>query len=737
MRTMRALLVSLAFAAAATQLAPPVSAQPSSAIGSPLYDGSLPAGTVTVRVVAGTPNEAVTGADVTLVVNGTPRVARTDSTGRARFTDLPAGATVQAKILDTESKEQASEAFALRPDQGAKLMLSTKPFQGMGGMPPAMAGGPAAAGGPQQPPPPRQMSGTPRKDGDVPGGVYQVRLTYNSLTIQNGVATDPAPPPAGSQVTLVGYKSDEKVDVRVGTTDATGLVKFDKLDVSGHTVYFAMARLPRGSGFDRVSSQPLQPDPAVGAKGMLSGEKLDSGLPNVDDRGGANLPPNTVRVMLDGVTQFVSDVTLVDATTGKKLGTVKPTAGEPDPSDFQASGGFEAVPTAAPGALSVEVVGGPSTATSTQGMAGVIIKVLAVDADPQNQAILDAAPTATTGPDGKVALTLPTDVPSKLVMTVNGRDITTDPFEVAETGGVFKAAFVWDGTGKPSATFTVPHADGLVLYAESRTSAQYYRTLPFQTVPDKGAQITLGIGPRIIFNFELESFVEDEMMGFRGIFTLENYSWLPYAQSSDGTMLPLPRGFKGGLVHENFQDQVSIAPYDGLRIVRPLAPGAFKFIAGFTLPAEGGDIDWSLDLPLGTWDSSIIVKTLPGMNVKVPPGVQGRYVQMKDGSAPQFLVSNIRILPQQSMAMTITGLPSQPGWKIWMPRVAGVLVLLIIAGGITFALLRRPEPRRKDARDATRSRRERLLDELVELERTGGDPARREQLVIELERIWE
>lgn len=737
MRTMRALLVSLSFAAAATQLAPSVSAQPSSAIGSPLHDGSLPAGTVTVRVVAGTPNEAVTGADVTLVVNGTPRVARTDSTGRARFTDLPAGATVQAKIVDTESKDQVSEAFALRPDQGAKLMLSTKPFQGMGGMPPpAMDPGGAAAGGPQQPPPPRQMSGTPRKDGDVPGGVYQVRLTYNSLKIQNGAAMDPAPPPAGSPITLVGYKSDEKVDIRVGKTDATGIVKFDKLDVSGNTVYFAMARLPRGSGFDRVSSQPLQPDPAVGAKGMLSGEKLDSGLPNVDDRGG-NMLPNTVRVMLDGVTQFITDVTLVDATTGKKLGTVKPTTGVPDPSDFQASGGFEPVATAAPGALAIEIVGGPSTATSTQGMAGVVIKVLALDADPQDKAILDAAPTATTGPDGKVALTLPTDAPSKLVMTVNGRDITTDPFEVAESGGLFKAAFVWDGDGKPSAVFTVPHAEGLVLYAESRTQAQYYRTLPFQTLADKGAQITLGIGPRIIFNFELESFVEDDMMGFRGIFMLENYSWLPYAQTSDGTVLPLPRGFKGGLVHENFQDQVSIAPGEGLRIVRPLAPGAFKFIAGFTLPADGGDIDWSLDLPIGTWDSSIIVKTLPGMNVKVPPGVQGRYVQMKDGSAPQFLVSNIRILPQQSMAMSITGLPSQPSWKIWMPRVAGVLVLLILTGGIVLALKKRPELRTKDARDATKSRRERLLDELVELERTGGDPARREQLVIELERIWE
>ena len=85
-------------AVALLALAPPTAnAQISAAIGKPLPSSDLPAGTVSVRIVAGTPASPVIGTDVTLVVNGASRVARTDTAGRVFFKDLPAGATVQAK----------------------------------------------------------------------------------------------------------------------------------------------------------------------------------------------------------------------------------------------------------------------------------------------------------------------------------------------------------------------------------------------------------------------------------------------------------------------------------------------------------------------------------------------------------------------------------------------------------------------------------------------------------------
>jgi hypothetical protein len=67
-----------------------------------------------------------------------------------------------------------------------------------------------------------------------------------------------------------------------------------------------------------------------------------------------------------------------------------------------------------------------------------------------------------------------------------------------------------------------------------------------------------------------------------------------------------------------------------------------------------------------------------------------------------------------------------------VPRVIGVLVVGVMLAGILFALThKQPRPVA-----VTHGRRQRLLDELVELERTGGSPKRREQLLDELEDLW-
>ncbi|MBC7978851.1 MAG: hypothetical protein H7138_28030, partial [Myxococcales bacterium] len=55
----------------------PATAQPAAALGKPLPSPDLAVGTISVRIVAGSMSSPVVGTDVTLVVNGTPRVART------------------------------------------------------------------------------------------------------------------------------------------------------------------------------------------------------------------------------------------------------------------------------------------------------------------------------------------------------------------------------------------------------------------------------------------------------------------------------------------------------------------------------------------------------------------------------------------------------------------------------------------------------------------------------------
>ncbi len=89
------------------------------------------------------------------------------------------------------------------------------------------------------------------------------------------------------------------------------------------------------------------------------------------------------------------------------------------------------------------------------------------------------------------------------------------------------------------------------------------------------------------------------------------------------------------------------------------------------------------------------------------------------------------------MVMTITGLPMQAAWVVWGPRIAGVLVLLLLGGAVWIVLRGRTRPATGPDVSGLKTRRERLLDELVALELSGDDPARREQLVVELERVWD
>jgi hypothetical protein len=89
------------------------------------------------------------------------------------------------------------------------------------------------------------------------------------------------------------------------------------------------------------------------------------------------------------------------------------------------------------------------------------------------------------------------------------------------------------------------------------------------------------------------------------------------------------------------------------------------------------------------------------------------------------------------MVMSIDGLPSPPAWQWWMRRIVGVLVVGVMLAGVFFALARKPPARAATAAaSSVDARRKKLLDELVELEGSGANPKRREQLLAELEQLW-
>jgi hypothetical protein len=379
------------------------------------------------------------------------------------------------------------------------------------------------------------------------------------------------------------------------------------------------------------------------------------------------------------------------------------------------------------GSVTVNVHGGIASTNGPLGAIGVNISTRDKVVDEQGQ--LDA----TTDANGNVTIELdPKGGPYVATMTINGRPVSSPPFDVAASGGVLDVEAHWPGVGKQQVEFDLVPRPGQVFYAETTMRGFLYRSEPFQPVPDHGTRVSLFIYPRLLFRFSWTSVVDDEYLGVGGRFEISNNAWAPYAPAnSDGLMIPLPKGFVGGRVAEQDQGDVAVVDGEGFRIARPLPPFSRVFHGTFSLPVKDGTVSWRLDLPYGAFNSGMEIKQVPGMVVQTPPGVQGETATVPQGTF--FVLPEVNILPKQSMVMTISGLPRQPGWKIWLPRIVAVLVLLTMLGGLGFALLRSKGPT-----DAERqAKRQKLLDELVELERAGKQNKRREQILTELEQLWD
>lgn len=712
---MKRILIALLVGVAAA----PAAAQTAAAIGRPLPSPDLEQGTVSVRVIAGSPSRPVSNTEVTLSVNGTPQVARTDDAGRAFFKNLPAGAQLQAKVLDEDKKEITSEVFTLG-DSGVRLMLTTRPWNpgGGGGM---MSGSSGGEGGAM--PNPRQMSGEPRPEDKDPPGTLTVRLTYDDFKDA---------PPVDVPVALVGYQADDSVTYAVVTSDKEGRATFTKLDRSGATSYFAMTLLPRGTGVDRLESTPAVLDARVGVRLILSGERRASTAPNVDDLTRLEKQEKApaagkVRVLLVGGVEN-AEVRLVDAETKNIIGRAKPQQGKPDPQDITAQAQFDDKKDLPAGTLDVVVHGGGGG--DDRALPDISIRVMPAskDGEPGPNALAEAQ----TADDGKARITTPADAGQLVaVISINGKPLTTKPFDLSKTGGSINVEAHWDTEGTPEAMFDLIPKPGQVVYAETIMGGHLYRSVPFQPVTDRGTAATLFIYPRILFTFSLTSRIDDEYLAVNGRFELTNYSWAPYMGGPDGLLIPLPKGFVGGLVAEKDQGDVALEAKEGFRIVRPIAPGNRAFHGAFSLPVDNGTVKWSLDLPFGAFNSGMEILKAPGMNVVTPPGVQGQEMTVPQGTF--YVLPRIQIMPRQSMVMTITGLPSPPAWSIWLPRIIGVVVVVLILGGVAFAFaVRRPNVAGRNAR------RQQLLDALVAMDKAGSkNEKRREELLAELEALWD
>jgi hypothetical protein len=95
---------------------------PSAIAGTPLPAPELATGTVTVRVVKERMGNNVADQDVTLTIGGAKRTLKTDAQGRAQFSGLTAGVTVQATTI-VDGETLTSQEFAVPGNGGVRVAL--------------------------------------------------------------------------------------------------------------------------------------------------------------------------------------------------------------------------------------------------------------------------------------------------------------------------------------------------------------------------------------------------------------------------------------------------------------------------------------------------------------------------------------------------------------------------------------------------------------------------------------
>ena len=115
-------LFSSLFLSASVATAQVAMPDPSAIAGTPLPAPELPNAAVSVRVVRERMGNNVPGHDVTLLVGGSRRSAKTDQQGRVQFDGLPPGTVVQA-MTTVDGEELISQQFSVPGAGGVRVAL--------------------------------------------------------------------------------------------------------------------------------------------------------------------------------------------------------------------------------------------------------------------------------------------------------------------------------------------------------------------------------------------------------------------------------------------------------------------------------------------------------------------------------------------------------------------------------------------------------------------------------------
>ncbi len=662
--------------------------------GTPRPVDDLPAGTVTVKIVRGLVTEAIIGVPVTLTEEGKPdssNAVRTDNEGRAWFKDLPVGSRWVATAT-VDEKDLTSQLIQVPAKGGIRVLMSPVPLQ----MAPGAAGG---GGGPQggggDPPMlPMDMRAKGRGERTLAPGSIQLRVV-------RGAWRDPV---VNHTIHLVGLAGTGELVHEQKATGKDGRVLFSNLrpDVAWYPV-----SVLDGS---RMAGEAISLPPRVGIAMVLTTTPSGS-LQVLDDLDEfvfeQDAPAGEIHIRVRGAEaqlDEVEEVELVDAFTGATI-----TRAAVNPAKRMVGGQF--LPNTPKqewpdGRVVVGVLRG--TQQRPQAVEGMHVELrpeqgepLVRTSDDNGAAIYEGLVPGTTYTPAAVQF---------------GQSVVGEPFKVPEKNGLVLVTFMdWEDPVKVAGLRAVPGGNDHAYAIRTQAGGRVQLSQPFQLTEKVGAVIPLELAPPPEFEFHLAGTIDDEKMSFQAQLGMSNGPASPYTPPGGKLHIPLPRGAGGIQIEEAWSDRVKIE-HGGLAWKGAIPPGGFQFNMSFDLPIDDGSMTMDMDVPSGAAESSIVLEYRAGMQIATLGKSQGRTASQQGRRF--YVISDINVAAGQALVMKVTGMPQQPRWRRWVRNGVGLGVIALLALGVAAVMVRRG-PRGSAA--AAGSERDRLLDQLVDLERRHRD----------------
>ena len=297
----------------------------------------------------------------------------------------------------------------------------------------------------------------------------------------------------------------------------------------------------------------------------------------------------------------------------------------------------------------------------------------------------------------------------KALTEVNGEKIESQEIQIPASGGVRVMLVATD-------------PDAAKREEEDRRLAQ---------APAQPGIVVLGEQSRFVFELG-----EDGINVFN-ILQLLNTARIP-VQPATPVSFPLPAGAEHAALLEGSTPLASVMG-DHVAVKGPFPPGMTLLQFAYTLPYSGGALNVRQPMPVQLAQVTVVAQKVGDMRMTSPQVTQQR--EMPSEGQMYILGQGPSVPAGGAVEFAFAGLPHHVTW----PRnvALGLVVLILLIGAVTSARTRGTSPP-EATRRTLESRRERLFDELVQLEqshragRVASEvyTARRQQLVTSLERVY-